>query len=118
MMRGFTVVALLSVVLAPAVYAEPDARPSSQQPSIRASLTHVRFDAERHSTSQLSSPAPTASPADKVNAAIAFGLLGMFAGGYLGMPFDRHCGCEDKHALIGLQIGGVAGAIIGWHLAR
>ena len=117
-MRRFTVIALMSVVLAPTVYAEPGARPSPPRPSILASLAHVRFDAEHHTTSQASSPAHTASPADKVNAALAFGLLGMFAGGYLGTPFDKHCGCEDKHALIGLQIGGVAGAIIGWHLAR
>ena len=112
-MRRFTAIALMSVVLALPVYAEPPARPNPPPPSILASLAHVRFDAEQHTASQVSAPAHTASAADKVNAAIAFGLLGMFAGGYLGMPLDKHCGCEDKHALIGMQIGGIAGAIIG-----
>jgi hypothetical protein len=81
-------------------------------------VAHVRFDAPPHTATQVSGSTHAANPTDKVNAAIAFGLLGMFAGGYLGMPLDKHCGCEDKHAFLGMQIGGVAGAIIGWHLAR
>lgn len=117
-MRRFTAIALIWIVLAPTMYAESGDGPGAPPPSILASVAHVRFDAERHTALQVSSAAHTASPADKVNAAIAFGLLGMFAGGYLGMPLDKHCGCEDKHAVMGLQIGGVAGAIIGWHLAR
>jgi len=118
-MRRFTVIALISVMLvAPAVYAESGARADPPRPSIRGSVAHVRFDAKQHTTFQVSSPAHTVSAADKVNAAMAFGLLGIFAGGYLGEQLDKHCYCENKHAWIGMQIGGVAGAIIGWHLAR
>jgi hypothetical protein len=128
-MNSITVVILISALVATTADAEP-ARPvnAAHTSSIRMSLERVRFDRDGRDGYYVPTVgrASKNSPARKATAAFAIGFLGMlggmYGGAWLGGVLGPEYGCETppvpKGALIGMPIGGGAGAALGWRLAR
>jgi hypothetical protein len=114
----------LLIALAPVlVHAEePSLAAPAPAGGIRASIDRIRIgDPNAY---PFTTPPPSGrknGTAQKVTAGVALGIVGMFAGGWLGARIEGNsCHCDDpglKGAMIGIPIGAIVGAIAGVRLA-
>ena len=114
------IVLVFGILASPAAYADPVQQ--AMPIGIRASIAKARFRDHGDSTHYfIAQPASTMknSVAQKVGASLAMGVLGILAGGLVGGQINP-CKCQDGNlgpALIGMDVGGAAGAALGWWLA-
>ena len=119
MIRNVALV-LLVVLLPPLAHAE---EPSAVVPgAIRASIDRIRLGDPNAYPLAIQPPSGTKNrTAQKVTAGVALGVVGMFAGAWIGAGLEGNsCHCDDpglKGAMIGIPIGAVLGAIGGVLLA-
>jgi len=125
-MKRFTVAALMLACLAPSAYAEPAggapapaAFPTAAPaPGIRALAAEVKFDS-MYGPSPLRHDALPGAPPKKVGAAMSLGFLGALGGIFVGQAIvGRRAGECPWAPFIGMNLGAVAGAVAGYHLAR